>query len=119
MATLEKIRQRKKILAIVIGAALLAFIIEVGIEAIGRSGGNSAAAKVGNEKIDIMKFQRRVEQEAANDQQNSQDIDGAVRQQQVLDEMIAFSHMEADCFMTDMIRRPFNLIKMKTRSANS
>ena len=32
---------------------------------------------------------------------------------QVLDEMIAFSHMEADCFMTDMIRRPFNLIKMK------
>ena len=28
MATLEKIRQRKKILAIVIGAALLAFIIE-------------------------------------------------------------------------------------------
>ena len=90
MATLEKIRQRKKILAIVIGAALLAFIIEVGIEAIGRSGGNSAAAKVGNEKIDIMAFQRRVEQEAANDQQenNQQQVDGALRQQQVLDEMI-------------------------------
>jgi len=32
---------------------------------------------------------------------------------QVLDEMIAFSHMEADCFMTDMIRRPFDLVKMK------
>ena len=32
---------------------------------------------------------------------------------QVLDEMIAFSHMEADCFKTDMIRRPFNLVKMK------
>lgn len=90
MATLEKIRQRKKILAIVIGAALLAFIIEVGIEAIGRSGGNSAAANVGNEKIDIMAFQRRVEQEAANDQQenNQQQVDGALRQQQVLDEMI-------------------------------
>ena len=88
MATLEKIRQRKKILAIVIGAALLAFIIEVGIEAIGRSGGNSAAAKVGNEKIDIMAFQRRVEQEAADDQQNNQQVDAALRQQQVLDEMI-------------------------------
>ena len=88
MATLEKIRQRKKILAIVIGAALLAFIIEVGIEAIGRSGGNSAAAKVGNEKIDITAFQRRVEQEAANDQQNNQQTDPALRQQQVLDEMI-------------------------------
>ena len=33
--------------------------------------------------------------------------------EQVLDEMIAFSHMEADCFMTDFIRRPFNLVKMK------
>ena len=32
---------------------------------------------------------------------------------QVLDEMIGFSHMEADCFMTDMIQRPFNLRKMK------
>lgn len=32
---------------------------------------------------------------------------------QVLNEMIAFSHMEADCFMTDMLRRPFSLRKMK------
>ena len=32
---------------------------------------------------------------------------------QVLDEMIAFSHMEADCLATDAIRRPFNLRKMK------
>lgn len=32
---------------------------------------------------------------------------------QVLDEMIAFSHMEADCFMTDALRRPFDLVKMK------
>ena len=88
MATLEKIRQHKKWLAIVIGAALIAFIIEVGVEAIGRSGGNSAAAKVGNEKIDIMAFQRQVEQEAANDQQNDPSIDAASRQQDVLDQMI-------------------------------
>jgi len=87
MATLEKIRQRKKILAIVIGAALLAFIIETGVEFIGRSGAKSTAAKVGSEKIDITAFQRRVEQEAAQDQQNNQ-MDAAVRQQQVLDEMI-------------------------------
>ena len=31
----------------------------------------------------------------------------------VLDEMIGISHMEADCFMTDVMQRPFNLIKMK------
>jgi len=88
MATLEKIRQLKLLLAIVIGGALLAFIIEVGVEALGRMRGNSSAAKVGSEKIDIMKFQQRVEREAANDQQNNQQVDAASRQQQVLDEMI-------------------------------
>ena len=31
----------------------------------------------------------------------------------VLDEMIGFSHMEADCFMLDMLQLPFNLVKMK------
>ena len=67
MAVLEKIRARKKILAIVIGAALLAFIIEVGIEALGRQASNSTAAKVGSEKIDIMQFQQRMEKEAAAD----------------------------------------------------
>ena len=90
MATLEKIRSRKKILAIVIGAALLAFIVEAGVEAIGRSGGKTTAAKVGNEKIDIMQFQQRYEEATAADQQNGQQqqVDPAVRQQQVLDEMI-------------------------------
>ena len=33
--------------------------------------------------------------------------------EQVLDEMIAFSHMEADCFKTDMIQTRFDLRKMK------
>ncbi len=32
---------------------------------------------------------------------------------QVLDEMIAFEPMEADCFMTDFVRLPFSLRKMK------
>ena len=46
------------------------------------------------------------------------DADVALRyvsegEDKVLDEMIAFSHMEADCFMTDALRRPFDLVKMK------
>ena len=32
---------------------------------------------------------------------------------QVLDEMIAFEHMEADCYRTDLLQRPFDLRKMK------
>ncbi len=31
----------------------------------------------------------------------------------VMDEMIAFSHMEADCVLTDYVARPFDLKKMK------
>ncbi len=31
----------------------------------------------------------------------------------VLDMMINFSHMEADCFITDFLQRPFDLIKLK------
>ncbi|MBR6283103.1 MAG: SurA N-terminal domain-containing protein [Muribaculaceae bacterium] len=98
MATLEKIRQRKKILAIVIGAALLAFIIEVGIEALGRQASNSTAAKVGSEKIDIMAFQKRVEKESAKDQNNkqAQQLDQATRQQQVLNTMITEKLLEKE-----------------------
>ncbi len=31
----------------------------------------------------------------------------------VLDMMINFAHMEADCFITDFIQRPFDLVKLK------
>lgn len=36
----------------------------------------------------------------------------------VLDMMISFAHMEADCFMTDFIQRPFDLVKLKKPSPN-
>ena len=88
MATLEKIRQHKKWLAIVIGGALLAFIAQTAFDVLGRLGGNTIAAKVGNEKISIQDYQQRLEQEAADDQQNDQQTDAAIRQQRVLDEMI-------------------------------
>lgn len=89
MATLEKIRQHKKWLAIVIGGALFAFIAQTGFDVIGRLGGNTLAAKVGNEKITIQDYQKYLEQVSAEDQQNDQQqTDPAIRQQQVLDEMI-------------------------------
>ena len=89
MATLEKIRQHKKWLAIVIGGALFAFIAQTGFDVLGRLGGNTLAAKVGNEKITIQDYQKYLEQVSAEDQQNNQQqTDPAIRQQQVLDEMI-------------------------------
>ena len=88
MATLEKIRQRKKILALVIGAALLAFIIEEGVRALGLIGSTTTIAKVGSEKVEIQDFMNRMQLVNADEQNNDQRVDGAVRQQQVLDEMI-------------------------------
>ena len=98
MATLEKIRKQRLWLAIIIGGALLAFIAQAAFESLGRSGANSTAAKVGSEKIDIMQFSRRVEQEAAADQQNNnqEQTDPAVRQQQVLNEMISEKLLEQE-----------------------
>ena len=89
MATLEKIRKRKVWLAVVIGLALFAFIAEAAFEVLGRFGGSTEAAKVGSEKIDIMDFQKREQLVASNEQQNNQQsTDAAIRQQQVLEEMI-------------------------------
>jgi len=97
MATLEKIRKRKKLLAIVIGAALLAFIIEVGIEALGRSGGGSTIAKVGGEKISVMDFQNRSNAENAKNKNQNDQTDGAVKQQQVLEQMIQEALINQEC----------------------
>ena len=78
----------KTLLAIVIGGALLCFIVEAGFEALGRSGSSTSAANVGSEEINIEDFQNRVQLAANNDQQNNQQVDAATRQQQVLEEMI-------------------------------
>lgn len=100
MALLEKIRQRKKILAIVIGGALLAFIVEVGVEALGRGANGSTIAKVGGEEIDVQTFQNRVQEVSSKEQEQNQgrqaDVDQAVRQSQVLEEMIGEKLLEQE-----------------------
>ena len=98
MATLEKIRNKKAWLTIVIGGALLAFIIQGGVEMFGRFGSKTTAAMVGNEKIDVMRFQQRYEEEVAKDQQNNSknQTDPAIRQQQVLEDMINEALLEQE-----------------------
>ena len=98
MATLEKIRQRSVLLIVVIGVALLAFIIGDGITS-GRSlfGNDRTAATVGSEKIDIMDFQNRYN-EVTQQMQGRTDLDQAVVQHEVLtsmvDEMLIGSEFE-------------------------
>lgn len=90
MATLEKIRSKSVFLLVIIGLALLAFIIGDFFTS-GRTlfGTGTTIAKVDGEKIDINEFQRRVEQMNQQYQQSGQKIDQAVLQEQVLEQMVA------------------------------
>lgn len=89
MATLEKIRSKSVFLLVVIGVALLAFIIGDFFTS-GRTlfGTGTTIAKVGNQKIDVQEFQRRVEQANQQAQNSGQKIDQAVLQQQVLNSLV-------------------------------
>lgn len=89
MATLEKIRSKSGVLLVVIGLALLAFILGDFFNS-GRSlfGLGTTIAKVDGQKIDVQEFQRRVEQANQQMQQSGQKVDQAVLQQQVLNAMI-------------------------------
>lgn len=95
MATLEKIRSRSTLLLIVVGAALLAFIIGDFFTS-GRTlfGTGTTIAKVGKDKIDIHDFQRRMEEANQQYQQQNAKIDPAVLQQRVLQGMIQEKLME-------------------------
>ena len=90
MAALEKIRSKAILLTVVIGVALLAFILTDFLNS-GRTffGDGNTVAKVGNTKIDAMQFQHRYEQVSQEMQARGQNsIDGAVLQSQVMSQMI-------------------------------
>ncbi len=90
MATLEKIRSKSVLLLVIIGAALLAFIIGDFFTS-GRTlfGTGTTVAKVDGQSIDIQEFQRQVEQASQQAMSQGQKVDHAMLQQQVLNGMIA------------------------------
>ncbi len=90
MAALEKIRSKAVFLTIVIGVALLAFILGDFLTS-GRTffGDGNTIAKVGDEKIDAMEFQKRYEKLSAQMQESGQQVDAAVLQNQVLNQMMS------------------------------
>lgn len=91
MATLEKIRKRSTLLLIVVGLALLAFIVGDFFSS-GRQmfGTGTTIAKVDGTKIDVQEFQRRYEQvnQRMQQQQTDSKVDPAMVQSQVLNSMI-------------------------------
>ena len=97
MAVLEKIRSKSVFLLIVIGVALLAFIIGDFLNS-GRSffGASTTVAKVDGTKISITDFQRRYEQYNQQLQASNQKVDGAVVQNQVLQDMVTEQLLEEE-----------------------
>ena len=90
MAALEKIRSKAVLLTVVIGLALLAFILTDFLNS-GRTffGDGNTVANVGGTKIDAMEFQHRYELASQEMQARGQrSFDGAVLQSQVMNQMI-------------------------------
>lgn len=91
MAALEKIRKRAVLLTVVIGVALLAFILgDLLNSGTAFFGDGNTIVKVGNDKIDAMEFQKRYEEINAQYQNSGSKVeDGAVLQNQVVNGMIS------------------------------
>lgn len=76
MATLEKIRKKSVLLIVIIGAALLAFILGDALTN-GRTlfGSGTTVAKLGDTKVDISEYQQRLEMlQAANPDADGQEL---------------------------------------------
>lgn len=97
MAALEKIRKRAVILTIVIGAGLLAFILEEAVRASSSFFNDTTAAKVGDEKIEIHEFQNRLTELNQANQDNPNKQDPAVLQQDLLNQMVFEKILAKEC----------------------
>lgn len=91
MAALETIRKKAVLLTVVIGLALLAFILGDLINS-GQAffGDGTTIVKVGEDKIDAIEFQKRYEQVSAQYQNSGAQMpDGALIQNNVIEGMIS------------------------------
>ena len=97
MAALEKIRKKAVFLTIVIGVALLAFILGDAEKMVGTLFGNgNTIAKVDGDKIDAVEFQKRYEEASQQLQNQGQTVDAALVQQQVIEQMISERLLEKE-----------------------
>jgi len=104
MAALEKIRKRAAILTIVIGAGLLAFILEEAVRASGAFRTDTLALKVGDEKVEIQEFQSMVQaqQQMLQMTNPNQKIEAADLQSRVAQEIIQEKVISQECEETSI-----------------
>ena len=98
MATLEKIRKKSVLLLIIIGGALLAFILGDLLNNQSIFGRGTTVAEVNGTEIDYLKdFQELYAQASENSaQQGNREQDAAVLQNQVLQQLIMKTLMDQE-----------------------
>ncbi len=94
MATLEKIRKKSTLLLIIIGVALLSFVLGDLLSRQNIFTNTDTAAKVAGEKIGIQEFQDKYNE--MSQRMQGRNVDPAVMQQQVLDQMISLKLLEKE-----------------------
>ena len=100
MAILQKISKKAGCLTIVIGAGLLAFILEEGVRASSSFFNDTTAAKVDNMTIDYQEFSNRYAEITQQNNQNNQDA--AVLQQSLLQQMATEAIVARECEANDI-----------------
>lgn len=89
MATLEKIRSKSVLLVSVIGVALVLFIITLVDNPFAMFQDHTSIAKVGGQTVTVDEFNRRTEMaQQQMSQQGNQNVDNAILQAQVLQQLI-------------------------------
>lgn len=94
MATLEKIRKKSTLLLIIIGVALLSFVLGDLLSRQNIFTNTDTAAKVAGEKIGIQEFQDKYNE--MSQRMQGRNIDPAVMQQEVLNQMVDIKLLEKE-----------------------
>ncbi|MDE7408075.1 MAG: SurA N-terminal domain-containing protein [Muribaculaceae bacterium] len=89
MATLEKIRSKSVLLVSVIGVALVLFIITLVDNPFAMFQDHTSIAKLGGQTVTVEQFNRRTEMaQQQMSQQGNQNVDNAMLQAQVLQQLL-------------------------------
>ena len=99
MAILEKIREKKALTTIVIGGALLMFILTMnaGSKTGGCTGQDLTLAEVGGEKIDYEQFMKMSQAQAALNKDNQSSESADMLNQQYLQQLVINSIIDQEC----------------------
>lgn len=81
MAVIGKIRERGKLLVILVGGALILFVLDALLSSRGSTGSDQAVGEIAGKDISAQEFSARVDQQAELYRQNGQTVDNNLQEQ--------------------------------------